>query len=185
MPYRSLEECLLDLEKNDRLVRIKEEVDPDLEMAAIHLRVHEAQGPALLFENVKGCRFRAASNIFGTIDRSRFIFRDTLTVVQQLLELKNNPVNAFKSPLKNFGAGLAALKSFPLKNPLTCPVMAQQVNITDLPLIKHWPADGGAFVTLPQVYTEDPDMPGIMNSNIGMYRIQLNGNDYDTNKETG
>ena len=75
MPYRSLEDCLLDLEKNGQLIRIKEEVDPYLEMAAIHLRVHEAGGPALLFENVKGSKFRAASNIFGTLERSEFIFR--------------------------------------------------------------------------------------------------------------
>ena len=78
MAYASLEDCLLDLEKNGHLLRIKEEVDPNLEMASIHLRVHEAGGPALLFENVKGSRFRAASNIFGTLDRSKFIFRETL-----------------------------------------------------------------------------------------------------------
>ena len=77
MSYVSLEECLLDLEKNGHLLRIKEEVDPYLEMAAIHLRVYEAGGPALLFEKVKGSRFRAASNIFGTIERSKFIFRDS------------------------------------------------------------------------------------------------------------
>lgn len=77
MAYHSLEACLLDLEKNGQLIRIKEAVDPYLEMAAIHLRVYEAKGPALLFENVKGSRFRAASNIFGTLERSKFIFRDT------------------------------------------------------------------------------------------------------------
>lgn len=74
MHYSSLEACLLDLEKNGQLIRVKECVDPHLEMAAIHLRVHEAGGPALLFEQVKGSRFRAASNIFGTLDRSKFIF---------------------------------------------------------------------------------------------------------------
>ena len=74
MSYSSLEECLIDFEKNGHLVRVKEEVDPYLEMAAIHLRVHEANGPALLFENVKGSKYRAASNIFGTLERSRFIF---------------------------------------------------------------------------------------------------------------
>ncbi|HEX8333667.1 MAG TPA: 3-octaprenyl-4-hydroxybenzoate carboxy-lyase, partial [Segetibacter sp.] len=77
MNYSSLEECLIDLERNGHLVRIKEEVDTYLEMAAIHLRVHEAGGPALLFEKVKGSRFRAASNIFGSVDRSKFIFRNT------------------------------------------------------------------------------------------------------------
>jgi 4-hydroxy-3-polyprenylbenzoate decarboxylase len=67
MAYSSLESCLIDLERNGQLIRIKEEVDPYLEMAAIHHRVHEAGGPALLFERVKGSPFRAASNIFGTL----------------------------------------------------------------------------------------------------------------------
>src|SRR6187399_1224050 len=123
MPYRSLEDCLLDLEKNGQLVRIKEEVDPWLEMAAIHLRVHEAGGPALLFENIKGSRFRAASNIFGTLERSKFIFRDTLKQVQQLIELKNDPLKAARQPAKNFIAAVAALKSFPLKDPVNKPVL--------------------------------------------------------------
>jgi 4-hydroxy-3-polyprenylbenzoate decarboxylase len=185
MAYSSLEACLLDLEKNGHLVRIKEEVDPHLEMAAIHLRVYEAGGPALLFENVRGSKFRAASNIFGSLERSKFIFRDTFAKVQQLIELKSDPIKAIKHPIKNFGAGLAALKALPLKNPFSKPVMAQQVQISDLPLIQHWPMDGGAFVTLPQVYTEDADQPGIMKANLGMYRIQLTGNEYELNKEIG
>src|ERR1700722_19765468 len=126
MAYQSLEACLLDLERNKQLIRIKEEVDPFLEMAAIHLRVHEAGGPALLFENVKGCRFRTASNIFGTLERSKFIFRDTLAKVQRLIELKEDPIKAIKSPVKNLSTGLAALKALTLKNPVTKPVLAQQ-----------------------------------------------------------
>jgi len=185
MAYKSLEECLLDLERNGQLIRIKEEVDPYLEMAAIHLRVHEAGGPALLFEIVKGSKFRAASNIFGTLERSEFIFRDTLKTVQQLIELKDDPVKAIKSPLKNFNAGLAALKALPKKNPLQKPVLFEEIKISDIPQIQHWPMDGGAFVTLPQVYTEDIDKPGIMNANLGMYRIQLSGNNYGQNKEIG
>lgn len=185
MNYPSLEACLLDLEKHGQLIRVKEEVDPYLEMAAIHLRVYEAKGPALLFENVKGSRFRAASNIFGTLERSKFIFRNTIAQVQQLIELKNDPVKAIQSPIKNFAAGLAALKALPLKNPFSKPVLYEEINITDLPLIQHWPMDGGAFVTLPQVYTEDMDQPGIMKANLGMYRIQLTGNDYIPNKEIG
>lgn len=185
MSYSSLEQCLLDLEKNKQLVRIKEEVDPYLEMAAIHLRVHEAGGPALLFEQVKGSKYRAASNIFGSLDRSKFIFKDTLAFVQKLVQLKNDPIKALKQPFKNFETGLAALKAFPLKNPLIKPVLAEEIRITDLPLIQHWPMDGGAFVTLPQVYTEDIDKPGIMNANLGMYRIQITGNEYELNKEIG
>jgi 4-hydroxy-3-polyprenylbenzoate decarboxylase len=185
MAYASTEACLVDLEKNGHLVRIKEEVDPNLEMAAIHLRVHEAGGPALLFEQVKGTKFRAASNIFGTLERSKFIFRDTLSIVQKMVELKNDPIKAIKSPFQNIGAGFAAIKALPLKNPFNKPVLYEEIRISDLPLIKHWPMDGGAFVTLPQVYSEDIEQPGIMKSNLGMYRIQLDGNEYITDKEIG
>jgi 4-hydroxy-3-polyprenylbenzoate decarboxylase len=185
MSYPSLESCLIDLEKNGQLIRIKEEVDTYLEMAAIHLRVYEMGGPALLFENVKGTEFRAASNIFGTLDRSRFIFRETLAQVQKLIELKGDPIKAIKQPLQNIRTGIAALKALPLKDPWNKPVLYREIKISDLPLIHHWPMDGGAFVTLPQVYTEDVDQPGIMKANLGMYRIQLNGNDYAKDKEIG
>ena len=80
---------------------------------------------------------------------------------------------------------MAALNALPLKNPANKPVLHQEIHISDLPLIQHWPMDGGAFVTLPQVYTEDYDKPGIMNANLGMYRIQLNGNQYIKDKEIG
>ncbi len=185
MNYSSLEACLLDLEKEGQLVRIKEEIDPYLEMASVHLRIYEAGGPALLFENVKNTKFRAASNIFGTLDRSKFIFRKTFQSVQQLVGLRNDPLRALKHPFENIGAGMAALQSFPLKNPSVRPILYQQVAVSDLPLVVHWPLDGGAFVTLPQVYTEDIDSPGIMKSNLSMYRVQLNGNEYELNKEIG
>ncbi len=182
MAYSSLEQCLLDLEKNGHLVRIKEEVDPHLEMAAIHLRVYDAKGPALLFENVKGSKYRAASNIFGTLDRSKFIFRDTLEQVQKLIELKGDPMKALKHPFQNIRTAIAATKALPKKQRS---FSFDQIQVSDLPLIQHWPMDGGAFVTLPQVYTEDADRPGIMQSNLGMYRIQLSGNEYELNKEIG
>jgi 4-hydroxy-3-polyprenylbenzoate decarboxylase len=185
MSYPSLEACLLDLEKAGHLVRIKEEVDPNLEMAAIHLRVYEMGGPAILYENVKGSKFRAVSNLFGTLERSKYIFRHSLDAVKKLIQLRSNPIDALKHPLDNFTAGLAAIKALPLKNPIKQPVKYQEINIADLPLIKHWKNDGGAFVTLPQVYTEDIDKPGIFNANLGMYRIQLTGNEYELDKEIG
>ncbi|MEY3542475.1 MAG: hypothetical protein RLZZ204_1287, partial [Bacteroidota bacterium] len=185
MAYNSLEACLLDLEAHGRLIRIKEEVDPYLEMATIHHRVYEVGGPALLFENVKGSRFRAVSNIFGTLDRSRFIFRDTLQQVQRLIDLKNDPMKAMKQPFAYMGTALAAIKALPLRNPISKPVLFEEIRISDIPQIQHWPMDGGAFVTLPQVYSEDIDQPGIMKSNLGMYRIQLSGNDYIQDKEIG
>jgi 4-hydroxy-3-polyprenylbenzoate decarboxylase len=185
MSYSSLEACLLDLGRTGQLIRIQEEVDPHLEMAAIHMRVYAAGGPALLFERVKGSRFRAASNIFGTIERSRFIFRHQLAAVEQVIRLKNDPMAALRDPLGNISAGLAAMKALPLRNPLSKPVLHQEINISDIPQIQHWPMDGGAFVTLPQVYSEDPDRPGIMRSNLGMYRVQLSGNKYEQDREIG
>ena len=100
MGYKSLNECVRDLERHSRLVRVREEVDPHLEMAAIHLRVYERGGPALLFEQVRGSRFPAVSNLFGTLDRARFLFRDTLARVQALVELKYDPMRVLRRPLR-------------------------------------------------------------------------------------
>jgi 4-hydroxy-3-polyprenylbenzoate decarboxylase len=182
--YKSTLDCVNDLEKNGHLVRIKEEVDPNLEMAAIQLRVFEQGGKAVLFENIKGCEFMAVSNLFGTVERSEFIFRNTFKKVQQLIELKNDPLKAIKSPIKNFSLGLMAKNALP-KKVTSLPSYMKETTIDKLPLIKCWPDDGGSFVTLPQVYSEDPTNEGVMNSNLGMYRIQLDGNDYKLNKEIG
>lgn len=181
MGYSSLESCVKDLEKHGHLIRIIEEVDTNLEMAAIHLRVFENNGPALLFENIKGSKYRAVSNLFGSIDRSRFIFRDSIERVKRLVQLKFDPALVAKNPLWVPSAIRGAFNALPL--PITS--QFEEVRISDLPLIKHWPDDGGPFVTLPQVYTEDFDTPGILKSNLGMYRVQLGGNDYIQDKEIG
>ncbi len=182
--YKNLEACITDLEKHGHLIRVKEEVDPYLEMAAIHLKVYEAGGPAILFERVKGSKYKAVSNLFGTVERSKFMFRDTLEAVQRVIQLRNDPMQALKQPFKHLGAGVAASKALPLKQS-SARYAAEEIQISELPMIHHWPKDGGAFVTLPQVYSEDPDRPGIMNSNLGMYRVQLSGNAYELNKEIG
>lgn len=183
MGYKSLAECVADLEKHGHLIRIKEEVDPYLEMAAIHLRVYEQQGPALFFEKVKGSPFPAVSNLFGTLERSKFMFRDSLDKVEQLVGLKFDPMSAIKKPLQIPGIALTALTALPLKQ--TFKSTFSKTTISALPQIVNWPMDGGPFVTMPQVYTEDIDKPGIMNANLGMYRIQLAGNDYIQDKEIG
>nr|WP_067055417.1 UbiD family decarboxylase [Mucilaginibacter sp. L294] len=185
MGYNSLQACITDLEKNGHLIRIKEEVDPYLQMAAIHLRVFEHNGPAILFENVKGSKFPAVSNLFGTLDRSRFIFRDTLEKIKTLIDIKNDPIKAFKHPFKYANTALTALSALPMKVRKDAPISFGKTLISELPQIVNWPKDGGPFVTMPQVYTEDADMPGIMNANLGMYRIQMGGNDYVQDKEIG
>jgi 4-hydroxy-3-polyprenylbenzoate decarboxylase len=183
MGYKSLAECVADLEKHGHLIRIKEEVDPYLEMAAIHLRVYEKQGPALYFEKIKGSPFPAVSNLFGTLERSKFMFRDSLAKVEQLVNLRSDPVKALKNPFKLPGIGFTALTALPLKQ--TFKNTFSKTSISALPQIVNWPMDGGPFVTMPQVYTEDPDKAGILNANLGMYRIQLAGNDYELNQEIG
>jgi 4-hydroxy-3-polyprenylbenzoate decarboxylase len=182
MAYKSLQECIDDLDKSGQLIRIKEEVDPYLEMAAIHLRIFEAKGKAILFEKVKGSKYQAVSNLFGTTTRSQYLFRDTLPNVKKMIALKSDPMSAIKNPIQNIGVALAAWKALPKK---VSSHSFEKIKISDLPQIQCWEKDGGAFVTLPIVYSEDADKPGAMHSNLGMYRIQLSGNDYIQDKEIG
>jgi 4-hydroxy-3-polyprenylbenzoate decarboxylase len=181
MGYESLQACVSDLERNGHIIRIKEEVDPFLEMAAIHLRVYESNGPALLFENVKGCNYRCASNLFGSLERSRYMFRDTLETVGKLVRLKGDPTSILKNPSWLFDAALGGIHALPRKGFMRF----QDVKIGDLPQVQCWPDDGGPFVTLPQVYTEDIDRTGLLGSNLGMYRIQIGGNEYVKDMEIG
>ncbi|MBK0383034.1 UbiD family decarboxylase [Pedobacter sp. SD-b] len=186
MGYKSLRNCVNDLEKHGHLIRIREEVDPYLQAAAIHLKVYEKQGPALYFENIKGSKFPAVSNLFGTIERSKFMFRDSLDKIKTLVDLKNDPIKAVKNPLKYASVSLTALSALPMKvGKSGAAINFAKCKISDIPQIVNWPMDGGPFVTMPQVYTEDIDKKGIMNANLGMYRIQLAGNDYIMNQEIG
>ncbi len=184
MRYRSMLHCVRDLEKNGHLVRISNEVDPDLEMAEIHRRVNRSGGPALFFENVKGSAFPAVSNLYGTLERSRFIFRSTLKWVRRLIEIKADPPAYLKAPWKAAGIASIAL-NIPPRRVRSGPVLKHTTTIGRLPQIRCWPDDGGAFILLPQVYTEDPLNSGILKSNLGMYRIQLSGNQYEPDREVG
>ena len=185
MGYRNLAECVNDLEKHGHLIRIKEEVDPYLEMAAIHMRVYDAQGPALYFERVKGSRFPAVSNLFGTLERSRFMFRDTLDKIKVLVDVKSDPVQALKRPFRYAHVAATALSALPWKKKRGAPILYETTRVSELPQIVNWPMDGGPFVTMPQVYTEDVHKPGVMHANLGMYRIQLAGSDYLPDTEVG
>jgi 4-hydroxy-3-polyprenylbenzoate decarboxylase len=185
MSYSSLRAAVLDLERHGMLLRIKEPVDPNLEIAEIHRQVFEAQGPALLFEQVKGSPFQAVSNIYGTFERTAWLFRHSLERVKRVIELKKDPANFLKKPGRYLGAPFTALSALPMRSWLGNPVGYGTTTIGQLPQIKSWQMDGGAFITMPQVYTEDPDQPGVMHSNLGMYRIQLSGNDYVPDEEIG
>lgn len=184
MSYFTLKDCLIDLEKSGQLVRISEEADPNLEMAYIHRRVQEAGGPALFFENVKNSPFKAASNLYGTNERTAYIFRNELATIESLAKLRIDPGDFLKNPLKLPGLLPKALKALP-KKISNSPLMRHTCRIDQLPQIVSWPKDGGAFITLPQVMSWDAEDPGIKRANIGMYRIQMSGNGYITNKEAG
>ncbi len=184
MGYRNLRDCVNDLERTGQLVRIEAEIDAELEAAETHRRVFAAGGPAVYYARVKGCRFPMVSNLFGTMDRVRYIFRDSLEAVRTLVDLKIDPAAALKRPGGMFKAGLAALTTLP-KRVTNAAVLAQETRISGLPQLKSWPLDGGPFITLPLVYTEDPNRPGPKHSNLGMYRVQLAGGQYAVNKEVG
>ena len=184
MGYRSLQECVADLERHKHLVRIEAEIDPCLEAAEIQRRVYAAGGPALLFANVKGCRFPMVSNLFGTLDRTRYLFRDSLEAVRHLVELKIDPSQLAQRPLRYLDLP-RTLWSMWIRRARSGPILECETTLDQLPQLQSWPNDGGAFITLPQVYTEHPDRPGFKNSNLGMYRVQLSGNDYASNREVG
>ncbi len=184
MGYRNTRECLKDLEANRDLIRISREVDPCIEAGAIQRRVFQNRGPALLFTNVKGTSFPMAANMFGTMDRARFIFRDTLDTLDKLFRLKIDPLRFVKAPWRYIDVLPMLARVLP-GMVRTGPVLEGETGIDKLPGLISWPLDGGAYVTLPQVYSENPGKPGIMNSNIGMYRIQLTGNKYVLNRDVG
>jgi len=172
------------LERNGLLFRIKTEVDADLEIAEIHRRVFAEGGPALLFENIKGCKFPAVSNIYGTRDRIHFMFEESMALVKKLGKLRGDPALLLKQPGKFLPAAWQGRYALPNKksNP---EIIHQTCMISDLPSIRSWPKDGGPFILLPQVLSLPPGTLDVMQSNIGMYRIQLSGNEYELNQEVG
>ncbi len=184
MSYPSLEAALQDLERHGMLLRIKEEVSPDLLMPKMAEIATRESMPALLFERVKDSPFRAAANIFGTMERARLLFRDTWKKAETAIAFHADPISILKSPARFAtlpGIGLSAL---PRKS-LFAPVLAETTTLDRLPQIRLHREDGGAFLTLPQVFSQMPGERNILKSNLGMYRIQISGNDYVPNRECG
>ena len=184
MKFSSLGHCLSFLDKEKELIKIREPVDPYLEMAEITRQVFEAKGPAVLFLNVRNCGFPAVSNLFGTYERTLTIFEPELQSVKALVDLKSDPGLFLKKPGKLWPAFSSLLHSFPLKTH-TPKVMENQCRMEALPMIQCWPGDGGAFILLPQVFSKDSDHDSVLRSNLGMYRIQISGNEYLSGREIG
>jgi 4-hydroxy-3-polyprenylbenzoate decarboxylase len=184
MKFCSLNQCVDFLAQEKELIRICEPVDPHLEMAEITRRVFEAGGPALLFENVKRSPFPALSNLYGTWERTVKMFEPQLEQVKALVDIASDPMQAVRSPGRGLKAGMALARSLPLPVQ-TNRTLTHMTRIDQLPQITCWPGDGGAFLLLPQVFSLDPDADSVLKSNLGMYRIQLSGNDYPPNEEIG
>jgi len=184
MGFRNLQETVVALEKAGQLKRIEVEVDPRLEVGTIQRRVYAQQGPALLFTRVKGCAFPLLGNLFGTLERGRYLFRDTLPVIERLFSLKNDPGLALRHPGGALGVGHHLWHLLP-KGVSRGPLLQKTIPLSQLPQLISWPKDGGAFITLPQVYSEYPGKVGWRHSNLGMYRVQISGGDYTPEREVG
>ncbi len=184
MTHRSMRSAVEDLRRQQQLIELPDEVDAHLEAAEIQRRVYLSQGPAVLFSNVRNCRFPMVSNLFGNLERARYLFRHTLENVRRLIELKIDPQQFWRTPARYWKSPLTALGTLPRRT-RRGPVLAHHTRISELPRLQSWPDDGGAFITLPQVYTEDVQAPGMMRSNLGMYRVQLSGGKYEVDHEIG
>lgn len=180
----SLRRLLEELAACGHLVRLEDEVDPCLEAAEIHRRVFARGGPAILFARVKGCRFPMVSNLFGTLERACFLFRHTLDRVRRAMELRLDPDQLRRRPLRYLSVPRTLWQMRP-RQVRSGPVLAHQTTLRQLPQVVCWPGDGGPFITLPQCYTEDVEHPGWTHSNLGMYRIQIGGNAYLPDCEAG
>jgi 4-hydroxy-3-polyprenylbenzoate decarboxylase len=185
MKHRSTADVVDDLRKGGYLVVCDELVDGYLEIAEIQRRVFSRGGPAVLFPNVKDTRFPCVSNLFGSLEQARYLFRNTLENVRRMIELKIDPSELVRRPFRFWKLPFSGLHTIPKKSSRG-PVAANVCKLSDLPRIQSWPDDGGPFITLPQVLSADPDHPSsLMHVNLGMYRVQLQGNDYLIDHEVG
>src|ERR1044071_6769184 len=160
-------------ERENDLVHIETEVDPYLELAEVHRRVIERDGPALLFKKVKGSRYPVATNLFGTerrIERAcgpkpEALVREVVQTAEALLPPR--PATLWQ----HRALALEALK-LGTRNTTRAPVtqvMDKPARLNELPVLTTWQEDGGPFFTLPLVYTEHPETA---KHNLGMYRMQ-------------
>jgi 4-hydroxy-3-polyprenylbenzoate decarboxylase len=175
-PPADLREWIALLEREGELVRIDAEVDADLEITEINDRVVKAGGPSLLFENVKGSRMPVLINAFGTWDRMVLALgREPDSIGKDLMALvKTKPPRSFREMLALASKARAVL-SFPPKlvRSGACQEVVKtgsEVDLSEIPVLKCWPLDAGRFVTLPLVFTRDPETG---ERNVGMYRMQV------------
>ncbi len=155
MGFHSLRDCVEALRREGQCLVIDHPVDPHLEIAEIQRRLFRVGGPAVLFARPKGSEFPVLVNLYGTKPRIERIFADSLDRVRRLVELKIDPTAALAKPLRYWRSPIDALATLP-RRVSRGPVLAGSTTLSRLPQVVSWPGDGGAFVTLPAIYTEDP-----------------------------
>lgn len=177
MAFDDLRDFIRLLEKNGELKRIRAEVDPELEITEITDRVSKQGGPALLFENVRGSRLPVLINAFGSRERMKMAFgvEDYDEITSRITELTD-----VKSPqgliekIKMVPRLADIGKMFPKvvrDGPCKETVLREGAfSLLDFPVLKCWPEDGGRFITLPLVFTKNPETG---KRNCGMYRMQV------------
>ena len=164
------------LRKEKQLAVVTAPVDPYLEIAEIHRRVIDEQGPALLFTNVKGSPFPVVTNLFGTERRVEMAFgtrpeqlvRQLIAALDALLPPTPGALwreRGLLASLMKVGARKVSAARAPVLE-----VLKREEPLAQLPALTCWQEDGGPFITLPLVYTEHPANG---RHNLGMYRMQL------------
>ncbi|MCX7792905.1 MAG: menaquinone biosynthesis decarboxylase [Thermodesulfovibrionales bacterium] len=176
MAYKDLREFIKVLEERGLLKRISVEVDPVLEIAEINDRIVKQGGPALLFEKPKGSRFPCAVNLFGSFERMRLALEvnDLDEIGQRMLEflepeIPTNIIEKLKMlpKLKRLSDFLPKYVKY---GPCKEVIIKDKPSLEIFPILKTWPLDGGRFITLPLVFTKDPETGA---RNCGMYRMQV------------
>ncbi len=176
MILNDLREFIAFLEDKKELIRIKTEVDPVLEITEITDRISKQGGPALLFEKVKGSAYPVAINLFGSYRRMAWALGldDFNTIGNKFSSLlKADPEMKLRQKIEALFDlyKLSASKPKEVKNaPCQEIIREKDFSLSDYPVLKTWPADGGRFITLPLVITKDPETG---KQNMGMYRMQV------------
>ena len=170
----SLRTFLDRLTRENEIITIKVEVDPYLELAEIHRRVISEGGPALLFTRVKGSRYPVVTNMFGTERRIDLAFGPKPEAfVRQMVHITESILPPKPAELwKHRSVALEFLK-LGTTNTSRSPVgqvVDRPPRLDQLPVLTTWQEDGGPFITLPLVYTENPITK---KHNLGIYRMQV------------
>jgi UbiD family decarboxylase len=173
-PFRSTRDFVNYLSLEKELLEITEEVDPIEELAEIQRRVCADHGQALLFTNVKGSKFPVATNLFGSAKRIEMAFGKH---PKELIQKVANTVDKILPPsfkkiweLREFAWEAFKVGLQKVQTGHVLEVAQNPVDLELLPALKSWPLDGGRFITLPLVYTENPKNG---KGNLGMYRVQF------------